>query len=87
MRTASVLLEELLRPPASPPLLTLLCFRSEETASKPFLQALLDRGGSDGCVTLSLGPMEDDGSAGADRIADSVASRAVEPCRAAQNRA
>ena len=57
---SAVLLEELLRPPGSPPLLTLLCFRSEETAAKPFLQALLERSGTEGCVTLSLGPMEDE---------------------------
>ena len=57
---SAVLLEELLKPPGSPPLLTLLCFRSEETASKPFLQALLERRGAEGCETLSLGPMEDD---------------------------
>ena len=48
------------RPPNAPALLTILCFRSEETASKPFLQALLERRGSEECVTLSLGPMEDE---------------------------
>ena len=40
-----VLLEELLGPPSPPAMLTLLSFRSEEMAAKPFLQALLDRAG------------------------------------------
>ena len=39
-----VLLEDLLRPPGSPAMLTLLSFRSEETAAKPFLQALTRAG-------------------------------------------
>jgi hypothetical protein len=55
-----VLLDELLRPSTSPPLLTLLCFRSEETAAKPFLQALLEPGGSDDRVTVALEPMPDE---------------------------
>ena len=44
---SAVLLEELLRPPGAPAMLTLLCFRSEEIAAKPFLQALLERAGRD----------------------------------------
>ena len=52
-----VLLEELLRPPDAPAMLTLLCFRSEETAAKPFLQALLERAGRDIWSAISLEPM------------------------------
>lgn len=55
-----VLLEALLRLPNSPAMLALLCFRSEETAAKPFLQALLDRAGRDGWTALSLEPMTED---------------------------
>ena len=55
-----VLLEELLRPPSPPAMLTLLCFRSEETAAKPFLQALLDRAGRDVWSAISLEPMTED---------------------------
>jgi eukaryotic-like serine/threonine-protein kinase len=42
----ALLLEELLRTPDAPPLLTLVAFRSEEVAGKPFLRKLLedDRG-------------------------------------------
>ena len=40
-------LEDLLWPPFAPAMLTLLSFRSEETAGKAFLRALLDRAGSD----------------------------------------
>jgi hypothetical protein len=55
-----VLLEELLRPPGAPAMLTLLCFRSEETVDKPFLRALLDRAGRDGWSAVSLDPMTEE---------------------------
>ena len=57
---SAVLLEELLRPPSPPAMLTVLCFRSEETAAKPFLQALLDRAGRDAWSAVSLEPMTED---------------------------
>jgi tetratricopeptide (TPR) repeat protein len=55
-----VLLEELLRPPDAPAMLTVLCFRSEEIAAKAFLQALLERAGRDRWSSISLGPMTDE---------------------------
>ena len=57
---SAVLLEELLRPPSPPAMLTVLCFRSEETAAKPFLQALLDRAGRDASSAISLEPMTEE---------------------------
>ena len=57
---SAVLLDELLRPPGQPAMLTVLCFRSEETAAKPFLQALLERPGQDAWSTISLEPMTED---------------------------
>jgi tetratricopeptide (TPR) repeat protein/predicted Ser/Thr protein kinase len=57
---SAVLLEELLRPPQAPPILTVACFRTEEIASKPFLQALLERTASKADVALPLEPMTDD---------------------------
>ena len=57
---SAVLLDELLRPPGPPAMLTVLCFRSEETAAKPFLQALLERAGQDAWSTISLEPMTED---------------------------
>ena len=57
---SAVLLEELLRPPSPPAMLTLLCFRSEETAAKPFLRSLLERSGRDVWSSIALGPMTDD---------------------------
>jgi tetratricopeptide (TPR) repeat protein len=55
-----VLLEELLDAASPPVMLTLLSFRSEETATKPFLQALLDRAGRTAWSAVSLEPMTDD---------------------------
>ena len=57
---SAVLLEELLRPPASPAVLMVVCFRSEEVEAKPFLRAPLERTGVDTALPLSLGPMADE---------------------------
>jgi eukaryotic-like serine/threonine-protein kinase len=57
---SAVLLEELLQPPTPPAMLTVLCFRSEETAAKPFLQAVLDRAGHHAWSALSLDPMTEE---------------------------
>jgi eukaryotic-like serine/threonine-protein kinase len=57
---SSVLLEELLRPPNPPAMLTLACFRSEETAAKPFLKRLLERAGRDIWSAIQLDPMGED---------------------------
>ena len=57
---SAVLLEELLRPPQAPPMLTIACLRTEEIASKPFLQALLERTGSEAGIGLPLEPMTDE---------------------------
>src|SRR5688572_8736492 len=54
------LLEELLRPSGTPAMFTVLSFRSEETAAKPFLQALLDRAGHGIWAALSLEPLTED---------------------------
>jgi hypothetical protein len=55
-----VLLEEVLGPPSPPEMLTLLCFRSEEMAAKPFLQTLIDRAGRDEWSALSVDRMTGD---------------------------
>jgi serine/threonine protein kinase len=57
---SAVLLDELLRPPQAPPILTIACFRTEEIASKPFLQTLVERTGPKTAVALPLEPMADD---------------------------
>ena len=51
------LLEELLRPPHRPALLTVVSFRSEEVAGKPFLQKLLEGDDRDMWTPLTLEPM------------------------------
>ena len=55
-----LLLEELLRPPEPPSLLMLACFRTEEIASKPFLQTLLERAGANSDIALPLEPLTED---------------------------
>ena len=47
-------------PRTHPAMLTLLSFRSEETAAKPFLQALLERAGRDIWSAISLDPLTED---------------------------
>jgi len=54
----ALLLEELVRQPAAPALLTVVSFRSEEVASKRFLQRLIERRQRP-WVSVSLEPMPD----------------------------
>lgn len=54
---SAALLEDLLRPPDSPPLLLLASFRSEEIESKSFLQSLLNRVNDDAYRELSVNPL------------------------------
>jgi len=55
-----VLLEELLRPPIAPAMLTVLSFRSEETAGNAFLRSLLERAGRGIWSSIALDPLTDD---------------------------
>jgi hypothetical protein len=54
----ALLLEELLRQPGAPSLLTVVSFRSEEVASNPFLRKLIDRRGDTWAAVL-LEPLAD----------------------------
>ncbi|MGH9873808.1 MAG: serine/threonine-protein kinase PknK [Pyrinomonadaceae bacterium] len=51
------LLEDLLRPPDSPPLLLLSSFRSEDVRTKPFLKALLEKTGNPSCREVLVGAL------------------------------
>jgi hypothetical protein len=52
---SALLLGELLRPPEAPPMLTIVCARIEEIASRPFLEKAIMQ--SEAHVTLELPPM------------------------------
>jgi len=54
---STTLLEDLLRPPDSPPLLLLSSFRSEDIQTKPFLKSLLERVGSEGWCEVQIGAL------------------------------
>ncbi len=54
---STTLLEDLLRPPESPPLLLLSSFRSEDIESKPFLKSLLEKAGSESCREVRVGAL------------------------------
>ena len=86
----ALLLEELLRPPDAPALLTVVSFRSEEVAGKPFLRRLLEGGDRDRWAPLPLEPMTDDGSRRARRRAASsrfAAQRRRKDCGSRAKRA
>ena len=54
---SSTLLEDLLRPPDSPPLLLLSSFRTEDLEAKPFLKTLLEKTGTDNCHEVYVGAL------------------------------
>jgi serine/threonine protein kinase/tetratricopeptide (TPR) repeat protein len=54
---STTLLEDLLRPPDSPPLLLLSSFRSEDIKAKPFLKSLLSKAGSENCREVLVGAL------------------------------
>lgn len=53
------LLQGLLLPPDAPPVLTLLCFRAEEMAAKPFLESFADRDSTSDWRSIAVGPLRD----------------------------
>ncbi len=54
---STTLLEDLLRPPDSPPLLLLSSFRSEDVRTKPFLKALLEKTGNQNYREVLVGAL------------------------------
>jgi serine/threonine protein kinase/tetratricopeptide (TPR) repeat protein len=54
---STTLLEDLLRPPDSPPLMLLSSFRTEDLEAKPFLKTLLDKTGTDNCREVYVGAL------------------------------
>ena len=57
---SAALLQDILRPPHAPPILTVACFRAEEVAAKPFLQSLLEFADAKAGISLPLEPMSAD---------------------------
>src|SRR6185295_19218538 len=66
---STTLLEEVLRPPDAPALLLLASFRTEDIETRPFLEALLKRAGSETCRELEVTPLTRDEAA---RLASGV---------------
>lgn len=56
---STALLDDLLRPPDSPPLLLLASFRSEELEAKAFLRRLLERTGAEDCREIHVAPLDE----------------------------
>src|SRR6185436_19743572 len=54
---STTFLEDLLRPPDSPPLLLLSSFRTEDLEAKPFLKTLLEKTGTDNCREVYVGAL------------------------------
>ncbi|MDQ1637606.1 MAG: eukaryotic-like serine/threonine-protein kinase [Pyrinomonadaceae bacterium] len=54
---STTLLEDLLRPPDSPPLMLLSSFRTEDLEAKPFLKTLLEKTGTDNCREVYVGAL------------------------------
>jgi serine/threonine protein kinase/tetratricopeptide (TPR) repeat protein len=54
---STTLLEDLLRPPDSPPLILLSSFRTEDLEAKPFLKTLLEKAGTDNCREVYVGAL------------------------------
>ncbi|MEP6741522.1 MAG: protein kinase [bacterium] len=54
---STTLLEDLLRPPDSPPLLLLSSFRTEDLEAKSFLKTLLEKTGTDNCREVYVGAL------------------------------
>ena len=82
---STTLLEDLLRPPDSPPLLLLASFRTEEIESKPFLEELLQSLGTETRRELRVTTLSDKEardlaqkllSAGAESLVESIAREA-----------
>jgi serine/threonine protein kinase/tetratricopeptide (TPR) repeat protein len=59
---STTLLEDLLRPPDSPPLLLLSSFRTEDLETKPFLKSLLDKTGTESYREVLVGALSRDES-------------------------
>lgn len=54
---STTLLEDLLRPPDSPPLMLLSSFRTEDLETKTFLKSLLEKTGTENCRELLVGAL------------------------------
>jgi serine/threonine protein kinase/tetratricopeptide (TPR) repeat protein len=72
---STTLLEDLLRPPDSPPILLLSSFRTEDLQTKPFLRSLLGKAGTESCREVLVDALTKDESYAL--VQDLLASSAV----------